>query len=538
MPVPRVQFRLFCRAARVALFLLLVSVTALRAVAAGSEPPAPPAAVPDFQLNELRVLGNTVLTPLQISSLLYQYLGPHRTLADVERARTALEAEYHAAGYGTVFVDIPEQTVGDDGVVRLHVTESKLQHAGLSGARYFSNRQIRAAVPAAAAGTVPNLPAIQAQVNAVNAVTADRVVVPVLKAGSTPGTVVLDMKVQDHLPLHGLVELNNQYAADTSQLRSILALSYDNAFGRQDSLGLQLQTSPQQRRQVDVLAATYSMRLNDSANRLTFTFIDSSSEVATLSDINVIGKGRDYGLKLLHPAPVDGGASLSVGLEYKDSAQDVSLSANQSLSTPLSYASLQFGFGWQERNERGNWLWTNAIVLGLPGVGGSRSEFADKCFGCKPGFWLLRSDASIERTLLHRLSAALRVAGQYSVDPVISNEQLLLGGAHSVRGYLEAEEPGDAGVRAALELHVHPLVPEAWRVALDPFLFFDTGFSSFQQPLPGQTRRATLRSAGVGLNWAVWHWLSGSLTLAQPLIDATRTRHGDRRLEFDVRGTF
>jgi hemolysin activation/secretion protein len=493
-----------------------------------------------FQLNELRVLGNTSLPALKIATLLYPYLGPGKSLQDVEAARVTLEGEYHAAGFGTVFVDIPEQTVGDDGVVRLRVTESRLRQARITGTRYFSNRQIRDALPAVAAASVPNLPAVQAEVNAINAITADRVVVPVLKAGATPGSVDLELKVQDRLPLHAVVELNNQYTADTARLRSSLALSYDNAFGRQDSLALQFQTAPQDREQVKVFAASYLRRIGDSGDKLSLSFINSSSNVATLSDISVAGKGKTYGLRWLHPVP--GGAaarsSLAVGVDYKASAQDVRLSAADSLSTPLSYASLQLSYSWQLDQQRRDWSWNNALVLGLPALGSSRQEFADKCFGCKPAFAVLRSEAAFSTALPWQLRGAVRIAGQYAAEPLISNEQLLLGGAHSVRGYLEAEELGDSGARVALELHLDKPLPEGWPLLLQPFVFFDAGIVSFQRPLPGQDRTAQLRSVGLGIDWVAWRKLGGALTLAQPRLDATRTRRGSRRVEFVVRGTF
>src|ERR1700737_1940917 len=63
-----------------------------------------------FDVQEYRVLGNTVLTGRDIERLLYPLLGLNKTLTDVESARTALEALYHDRGYGTVFVDIPPQT--------------------------------------------------------------------------------------------------------------------------------------------------------------------------------------------------------------------------------------------------------------------------------------------------------------------------------------------------------------------------------------------------------------------------------------------
>src|ERR1700677_2889286 len=98
------------------------------AEATGAQAPAPPPAQSTpaaFDVLELRVQGNTVLDARSVESAVYPFTGPAKHMADVEAARAALERAYHDHGFGTVFVDIPEQSV-DDGVVRLRVTEGRL----------------------------------------------------------------------------------------------------------------------------------------------------------------------------------------------------------------------------------------------------------------------------------------------------------------------------------------------------------------------------------------------------------------------------
>ncbi len=122
---------------------------------------------------EYRVLGNTMLPATVIERAVYPYLGPAKSIDVVEHARADLEQAYHNAGFGTVFVDIPEQDV-DGGVVRLHVTEGKLRRVAIEGARFFSAKEIRSAVPAATAGATPDLKAIQSEIATLNMQTADR----------------------------------------------------------------------------------------------------------------------------------------------------------------------------------------------------------------------------------------------------------------------------------------------------------------------------------------------------------------------------
>ncbi|MEO7465041.1 MAG: POTRA domain-containing protein, partial [Nitrosospira sp.] len=154
-----------------------------------------------FDVFEYRIEGATLLPVTVVEQAVYPHLGEKKTLVHVEQARDALERAYHGAGYLTVLVNIPQQKV-EGGVVRLTVTEAPVKRVRVVDSRYFSPADIKAAVPEVAEGNVPNFPEMQKQLASLNR-TADRRITPVLRAGKTPGTVEVDLKVKDQLPLHG-----------------------------------------------------------------------------------------------------------------------------------------------------------------------------------------------------------------------------------------------------------------------------------------------------------------------------------------------
>ena len=78
-----------------------------------------------FQITSYLVEGNEILEQAKIDSVLTPYKGSDRRLSDIESARSELEKAYHAAGYPTVVVMLPEQTI-DAGVVKLQVLEGRL----------------------------------------------------------------------------------------------------------------------------------------------------------------------------------------------------------------------------------------------------------------------------------------------------------------------------------------------------------------------------------------------------------------------------
>ena len=169
----------FAFARRPAIALVIILLAYLPGMTVDADEADASKAEQHFDVMEYRVIGNTVLTNRDIERVLYPLLGTNKTLTDVEGARTVLESFYHDHGFGTVFVDIPPQKV-EGGVVRLRVTEGRVEKEQISGARYFPERDVIAALPAAAPGQVLQLSKLQDELQAVNAATPDRSVVPVL----------------------------------------------------------------------------------------------------------------------------------------------------------------------------------------------------------------------------------------------------------------------------------------------------------------------------------------------------------------------
>ncbi|MCL5059406.1 MAG: hypothetical protein M1449_02095 [Candidatus Thermoplasmatota archaeon] len=235
-----------------------------------------------FDLFEIRVEGNTVLPALLIERAVYPSLGEKKGIQDVEAARAALEKLYQDNGYLTVLVDIPEQEV-KNGVVRLRVTEGRVERLRVTGSRYFSLGRIREKTPDLAEGSVPYFPDVQKQLAAVNR-GGDRRVTPVLRPGRSPGKVEVDLKVDDRLPLHGSVELNDRYSANTTRTRLNANMRYDNLWQREHSLSLGVQTAPQEPAESTVFSATYVWP-TDKGNYLAAYGVISESDVAALGDV-------------------------------------------------------------------------------------------------------------------------------------------------------------------------------------------------------------------------------------------------------------
>jgi len=343
-----------------------------------------------FDVFEYRVDGVSLLPAQTVEQAVYPHLGEQKSLADVEKARAALEKAYHGAGYLTVLVTIPQQRV-NEGVVQLAVTEAPVDRLRVVESRFYSPDDIKAQVPSLAEGQVPNFQDMQSELVALNR-SADRRVTPVLRPGKTPGTVEVDLKVQDELPLHGSVDLNDRYSQDTSRTRLGASLRYDNLWGRQHSLGLSLQTVPGSPNESQVVSLNYTWPQSDGSF-LAFYGVKSDSDVAAVGTLNVLGRGTIVGARYIRPLPGSDSFfhSATFGVDHKDFQQSVNLIGSGGFNTPITYLGVAFNFH-------------------LQGLVGDEQEFADKRYKGRPAYAYLRGHYSQERSFDNRHGLAWRAS--------------------------------------------------------------------------------------------------------------------------------
>ncbi len=127
--------------------------------------------------------------------------------------------------------------------------------------------------------------------------------------------------------------------------------------------------------------------------------------------------------------------------------------------------------------------------------------------------------------------------GQIASGPLISNEQFSAGGADSVRGYLEAERPGDDAVRGSLELRTpqllnYPGFEDSWA-----FVFGDMAQLHTLDALPGQDANFTLASVGLGFKFKA-RGFDVSIAGSRILKDGYLTQAGDYRAVLGFRYTY
>lgn len=499
---------------------------------AAAQSPAQP-----FDIWEYEVEGNSVLDIPRIERALQAHLGPGRAMADIEAARAALEQAYQAAGYLTVGVDIPEQDISG-GVVRLQVIEGRVANLWVSGSRWHDQGRIRATVAEFSPGQVPEFNRAQQQLAQVNAEPGQRVQ-PVLRPGRLPGTVDIDLQVNDELPLSGTLELNNQHASGTARERLQAGLRYANLFQLGHALSINLVTAPAAPRQSTAWITQYQVPLA-AGGSLSLGWTHSSSDLETLGGTQVLGRGDTWTLRrgwALHTA--DLAATLSLGADLKQ-LDETTRFGSDAVATPLRYAPLQVSGSLAWSGEHARWQLQSGLTLNprtvlqrrvpcpiADGSDGHDDQFACKRQGGDGGFGVWRVDA---RGLLPLapLALHLRASGQAATGALVSAEQFTLGGADSVRGHAESSASGDHGWLTSAELHspnLARLIHEGWQ-EVTALGFADLGRVMTDDAAAGQARRRALAGVGLGLR-ARAASLETSIDLAWPVSPIRRPRLGD-----------
>jgi hemolysin activation/secretion protein len=504
--------------------------------------PEAPAAQPErhFDVTEYRVEGNTVLSETEIDRAVYDFLGPGRTAADISHARDALAQLYSDKGYATVSTELPQQRV-TDGVVVIRVTERPVGRLRVVGSRYFDLNRIKHGARSVAEGKVPDMNRVQRDIVALNQ-WPDRTVTPVLRAGAYPGTVDVDLQVQDHLPLHASLELNNQQSIDTTPLRVAGNVTYDNLWQRGDSATFNFQLAPERPNDATVLSTSYLFRIPDSPVSLLGSYLHSNSNVSTVGSTNVLGRGDIAGFRVLVPLPPDEGfvQSLSAGMDYKHFLETISLTGVET-GAPVTYYPAVVSYQASWTTPRSETDLTSSILWTFAGLGSNDQQFDYRRYDALSRFVIARADVERSQTIPYGIQLYAHATGEVSPNPVVDNEQFSLGGLYTVRGYLESELLGDEGAAIQTEIRSPALPASSVPHFLDDlrlFGFFDVGGTAIHNPQEGQVQSYTAASTGGGVRVRLFNHLNGEFVAAVALFPGLQTRSGEARGLFRVYGDF
>jgi hemolysin activation/secretion protein len=495
------------------------------------------------QVRGFTVTGATLIDDARIQAALQSWKG-NRSLAELRQAAQAVQTLYTDAGFGAVVAYLPPQPVSD-GIVTIAVVEGRIAHVKVNGATREGEQHVRAALPSLVEGATPRVRTIDTELLIANENPARQMSV-LLGPGGNTGEVEATVKVEEQPAQRWTFGVDNTGNDSTGHWRLNAAWQNADLSGRDDVLNLLLQTSPTAADRVQVLVAGYRLPQPQWLAAFDLYAAYSNAEAGIqptpAGGLSFAGKGHIFGARgtryLQRVGDFDQRVALS--LEYRDYINDCSIAdLPQGACGPAGESVTVQPLAIEYSAQSGGPTATSFNValahnLALGGAHGDAVDFENARPGAKPQYTVLRAGAASRVPLFEDWSLAGRINLQTTSDPLVAGEQFGLGGAASVRGYLEREVAGDRGVLASVELTTPRITLTSLGGAdLRLLAFVDGGevTNVDHTACAGTEDRCRLSSAGFGLRLGAPNWQI-RLDLGRAFEDAVTTKSGDWRAHF------
>ena len=431
----------------------------------------------------------------------------HRDLdfAGIEEARRAVTMHYVNHGYINSGALIPDQDP-TDGVVLIQIVEGELSDIALSGNKWLGDGYLTSRVRRWS-GPPLNLNELQdglqllrqnpnvAQINAE------------LQPGNTPGESLLDVRVKDRQPFRVGLQFDNQRPPSVGAEQIWLLASDLSLTGHSDPLELKygianagangLEFSG-----VDNLEGSYRLPLTpyDTTLGLHASRLNTSIVEDPFLPLAIESLTSSYGVVLRQPLWQSPNQELALAIGFDHRRNETWLLGEPfnvspgSVDGEMIVSVLRFSQEWLTRGQNHVLALRSTFSFGLDTLDATDNGIPgdpDATF-----FSWLGQAQYIQRLFNTQNQLVLRVAGQWTDDPLLALEQISVGGFESVRGYLENQLVRDRGLASSVEVRLPVWFDKsgAGVVYLAPFFDFGAAWGVESSPSP-----TTIYSTGLGL---------------------------------------
>jgi len=468
-------------------------------------------------VREIKVVGNTALSPEEILESTAPYTNRMLSTEDLEHLRLSLTLLYINKGYLTSGAIIPDQNV-TAGVVVIEMIEGRLTRIEVEGNHWFHSSYLRDRLELGRRIPV-KLDPLQEQLQFLQ---QDRRIARInaeLQPGEQRGESVLNVRVADKAPFHASMEINNYQTPLVGEIRGLGTLVDDNLTGRGDLLSL---SYGQSSGAFPIVDASYSIPINRYGTSFSpyYRRYDFKLLEQPFTPLNIRTNTEIIGLSLRQPIykTVTDEVVLSVIGEHLFT-QSV-LFAGTSDQTPLdafpgfqngaaTVSALRFAQEWIRRTGDMVVALRSRFSLGINALGATKNVSSTTPDG--QFFSWLGQMQTMQQFGEEVLGAQLltRMDIQLTNSPLLPLEQVSLGGRYTVRGYREVTILRDNSVIASIESRF-PLLRWAngeAMVQLAPFVDVAHGWNlGDNRPSPAAPVVSfvnTLASCGAGLRWNI-----------------------------------
>ncbi|MFA6266997.1 MAG: ShlB/FhaC/HecB family hemolysin secretion/activation protein [Pseudolabrys sp.] len=418
------------------------------------------------------------ITPEELDAVAQKYVRRRVDIATLQNLVSDINAIYAARGIVTAIATLPPQTA-DKGIIKVKLTEGRLQKSTIIGNQQTSENYIRNSVDRPA-GEVLDVPALNRDVVRFNR-TNDVQLRALLQPGTDFGLTDLQFAVTE--PPRDTLQLffDNQGVQTTGKNEGGIYYKRHGLFGIDDRFtfyGIKAQGNLNGNVAFNVPFNPWGGRVGLSYTRGRIKIVQGQ-----FSSLDVTGTSNQAAINMAQPLWVN-----EVWMFQANGAYAYGNSESDFSAVAVSndrYSKSTGGFALSALG--------NSFNLAISPVFNS-INWHDKILGGERSFNTFTGSSNGTLQLPAQFSATLLGSWQYTWEKLLPGDQLFsVGGPTTVRGYATNAASGDSGYYVNFELHrnMSDLIK-----GLDIYAFTDTGavFSTF----PAITQ---MDSSGIGMSW-------------------------------------
>jgi hemolysin activation/secretion protein len=464
--------------------------------------------------------GNTAFSDRELAEITQTFVGREITFAELIAVEAAVTQKYLAAGYINSGAVIPaNQSFPRQGaVVKIQIVEGGLEEISITGNRRLNSNYVRSRLAIATKKPLNR----DRLLEALQLLQLDPLIANIsaeLQAGSRPESSRLEVRVKEADSFSGEVFVDNNRSPSVGSFRRGVRINQANLLGLGDGLELSYANTDGS----NEINGSYTIPVNPRNGTIRLAVGAASTNIIEepFDAAGIEGKSRTYELSYRQPIVEKPDRNLALGLTLSRQESNtflqgerfpLSQGANDRGETRVS--AVRFFQEYVQRSSNQVFAARSQFSLGTNLFGATENNS-----GPDSSFLAWHGQAQYVRLLAPETLLIVRSDIQLADRPLLSLEQMGIGGVQSVRGYRQDLLLTDNGAIASAEVRIPiwraPKVKGLLQVA--PFIDLGVGWNhSGEKANPDSDK---LLGAGLGLVWQMGDRFNARLDYGIPLIN-------------------
>jgi len=436
-------------------------------------------------VREFRFEDNTAFPSEVLAKVTRSYTGREITSEELEDARRAVTLHYINHGYINSGAMIPDQTP-ENGVITIRIIEGVLSKTGLHGNKWLrddyitSRLQLRSGPPLDLNKLKEGLQILRQNPN-IKQINAE------LEPGTTPGQSILDLRVVDQQPFRVGLQIDNHRPPSVGAEEISLLAADLNLTGHSDPLDVTYGIADAGENNGwgfsgwHNIGGSYALPLNRYNTTLGVRASRQNTSIVEVpfDTLNLSSETVDLGVTLRQPVYQTANREVALSVAF-DRRQNTTFVGQQSevispgaTNGQTTAAVLGLSQEFIDRGQNHALALRSTFNFGLDVLDATNDGVAGDPDG-KFFAWLGQAQY-VQRLFNTQNQLILRVTGQWADGKLLALEQISVGGADTVRGYLENQLVRDRGLVSSAEFRVPVLFDKAGNGTVQLAPFFDYG---------------------------------------------------------------